>query len=113
MNTWKRLRYWTLALALVALSIMLVACGNAAEDGDDAPIPTPDGSAVFAANCASCHGDDGSGGSRGPAIRPNDKSQDELLAIIADGIEGTRMPAYRGRISQTEIGTVIDYLREK
>ena len=110
MNRWKRLRNWTLMLVLVVLTIMLVACG-AADDDDDTPLPTPDGVAVYASNCASCHGDDGSGGSRGPAIRPTDRDEDELLAIIADGIEGTRMPAYRGRISQTEVRTVITFLR--
>jgi mono/diheme cytochrome c family protein len=115
MSTWKVLRYLALVLIVVTGSMALAGCRDAVEEteADETPPPTPAAATVFAANCAGCHGQDGSGGARGPAIRPTDKDEAELLTIIADGIAGTDMPAYRGRISEAEVRAVIDYLRQK
>ena len=116
MNTWKTLRYLAFVLIVIASSMLLAGCQDAAveeTETDETPPPTPVGSVIFAANCAGCHGDDGSGGSKGPAIRPNDTDEAELFAIIADGVAGTDMPAYRGRISESEVQTVIEYLRQE
>ena len=115
MNSRKTLRYLVLVLIVFAGLMMLAGCQDATQEteADETPPPTPVGAVVFAANCAGCHGDSGSGGTKGPAIRPNDKDEAELFTIIADGVAGTDMPAYRGRISEAEVRTVIAYLRQE
>lgn len=72
-----------------------------------------DGKQVFADNCASCHGADGSGGV-GPAL--NSKSKLESLGLekvrhdVEEGIEGTPMPAWKGVLSDEEIEDVVHYI---
>ena len=110
--TTRRVLLFLLFIVIVA-SLVLAGCNEAAEEDEDAFPPPPDASAVYVANCAGCHGESGAGGDRGPAIKPNDKDESELFTIIADGIEGTAMPAYRGRIGEGEVQAVIQYLREK
>lgn len=61
----------TSALAKLALIIAaasgLIACGSSAEDGPAALAPDADGATVYAARCASCHGDDLRGTDQGPS----------------------------------------------
>jgi len=102
----------SLLFILIVASLVLAGCSKVAEEDEEAP-PPPDGAALFAANCAGCHGESGAGGGRGPAIKPNDKDGSELFTIIAAGIEGTAMPAYRGRIGEGEVQAVVEYLRQK
>jgi len=59
------------------------------------PIDWTKAKRVFDANCAGCHGPDGAGG-KGPALAvpklPRARTDEELGAIIANGIPGTVMP---------------------
>lgn len=56
------------------------------------------GQRVFAANCAGCHGGDGSGSSKGPAIATDPSivalSDDALLRIVHEGVPGKGMPPF-------------------
>lgn len=124
---------------LAAFAIALTACGGG---GDEAPSPEPEpaadtpaappgdrdsgavsGQAVFAANCATCHGEDGAGG--GPAavgLEPppadlNDATWttgDGSLAAIRNTIEngspGTAMIAWKGTLTDAEITAVAEYV---
>src|SRR2546425_3340017 len=58
-----------------------------------AQAPEP-GRRQFETLCASCHGGDGNGGERGPAIvgRPALRRDDELAAFIHDGLPRAGMP---------------------
>jgi len=84
------------------------------------------GQAVFAANCAACHGADGAGD--GPAaaqlhIKPADLTaghlwehrDGELYWWISHGIEdpegGSAMPAFAGSLKPEERWSVIDFIR--
>lgn len=74
------------------------------------------GAAVFAANCAGCHGPDAAGGAVGPTLisaelkaQPDDFFQQAIL----NGRSGTAMPAWQGRLSEQEIEDVIAFLRSK
>lgn len=98
---------------LTLLALLFAGCQAADEDEELPAAPTPDGAVVFTENCAGCHGQGGDGGSIGPAIRPSAKTADELFAIIAAGVSGTAMPAYRGRIGEAEVRGVIAYLQQK
>ena len=67
------------------------------------------GGTVFAANCASCHGAAGDGGS-GPAIA-GDTEVDEIASIVLNGEE--EMPAFADTLSDQEIADVIAWVGEQ
>src|SRR5215213_1806469 len=81
------------------------------------------GERLYQANCATCHG--ASGWGDGPASaglnpRPADFSEHmipgkhtdgQTYLWINDGYPGTAMPAWRGRLSETEIWQLVSYLR--
>jgi cytochrome c oxidase cbb3-type subunit 3 len=72
------------------------------------------GSALFASNCAMCHGADGRGGEHAPDIvtasdvqRLADKN---LIDIVKNGIAGTGMPGF-DELGQDKILALVSYLR--
>jgi len=66
-----------------------------------------DGAAIFAANCAVCHGAEGQGVS-GPDIRPlGDGDTARVVTQITDG--GTAMPPFGGQLSAADIDAVAAY----
>jgi mono/diheme cytochrome c family protein len=83
--------------------------------------PTPsdpglaEGQAVFDSQCASCHGRTGNGG-LGPklagVVEDRYPDIDDQIAVIANGLPGTNMPAFDGRLSADEIRLVARYERE-
>ena len=74
----------------------------------------PPGAAIFASNCATCHGADGRGGEHAPNIATLPEVQHlmdrELAGIIRYGIAGAGMPAFSS-LKQQEVADVISYLR--
>ncbi|MGC2400385.1 MAG: c-type cytochrome [Acidobacteriaceae bacterium] len=74
----------------------------------------PPGAAIFAANCAGCHGADGRGGEHAPNIATAPDVQRlmdrELAAVIRYGISGAGMPAFSSLKAQ-EVQDVVAYLR--
>jgi cytochrome c551 len=104
------------ALLVVAL-VAVAACGGDDDGGDTTPAETPaattpadgdgaDGAAVFAANCSTCHAENGSGG-----IGPDLRGEDDVAGIetrVRNGAEG--MPAFEGQLSDEEISAVSEYV---
>ena len=74
----------------------------------------PPGDAIFAANCAGCHGADGRGGEPAPNIATAPEVQHlldrELAAIVRYGISGAGMPAF-STLKPQEVADVVSYLR--
>ena len=74
----------------------------------------PPGAAIFASNCATCHGADGRGGEHAPNIATAPEVQHlmdrELAGIIRYGISGAGMPAFSS-LKQQEVADVVSYLR--
>jgi mono/diheme cytochrome c family protein len=72
----------------------------------------PAGAAIYANNCAACHGDRGQG-AIGPRLAgqvvARFPSQGDEIAVVTNGEDG--MPAWGGRLSPTEIKAVVDYTR--
>ncbi len=72
------------------------------------------GTAIFAANCAGCHGADGRGGEHAPNIAGAPAVQQltdaELASIVHNGIAGAGMPAFPSFTAQ-QITDVVGYLR--
>ena len=69
---------------------------------------------LFAANCASCHGNDLAGG-RGPSLFAASllaqNSDAALRQIILSGVPGSDMPAFKGKLDDAQIGRVLAFLR--
>lgn len=92
--------------------------------------PAALGEAVYAAECAACHGDRGQGQPNWQVANadgslpapPHDASghtwhhpDDELLQIIARGgsiyLETSTMPAYENTLTEQEMVAVLDYIK--
>lgn len=101
---------WLLSIALVAG--VLSGCGGAQET---------DGRALFATNCALCHGPEGQGNDQGPSLRvarylPDELSDAEMAEGIRNGVPEEHfdygpMPAFP-RLSDEQIDAIVDTVRD-
>jgi cytochrome c oxidase cbb3-type subunit 3 len=66
--------------------------------------PSPAGAKLFRAQCAGCHGVDGSGTGQGPALNKgvfrHGSSDDAVVRTISKGVPGTTMPGFSYDASQ-------------
>ena len=73
------------------------------------------GKAVWAGNCAGCHGLDGRGGERGPNIATNPEiaslTDAQISHIVHDGSPNMAMPALGRTLNATQIAAVVKHLR--
>gem|GEM_PF-1235035 len=70
------------------------------------------GGAIFAANCARCHGDDGGGTDRGKSlagIATSNPDAEHQIGIITNG-KG-RMPPFMDDLTPEDIDAVVNYIR--
>src|SRR5712691_10775845 len=72
----------------------------------------PGGRATFVSRCAGCHGTDGNGGELGPAItnRVLMRGDQDLMAVIRDGIPAAGMPSF-AMLTPSEASDLVRYLR--
>jgi mono/diheme cytochrome c family protein len=70
-----------------------------------------EGKQVFEASCAVgyCHGLDGRAG-RGPRLRDRVWSKSYLYRTIENGIPGSSMPAWEGKLTRPQINAVVSYI---
>lgn len=105
------MKKWLTAV-LFGTVLALAACGGGGDDGatDGGDATAVSGEEVYTKSCASCHGDDLSGGA-GPALDAigNDMSADEIEQIIEDGAPG--MPG--GLVSGDDATAVSEWLAEQ
>jgi putative heme-binding domain-containing protein len=97
------------------LSLLLAAAATAAQAQSDNLFignvqAVQDGKAVYDRTCTACHGPNAGAGERAPAIvsgaataMRGERSDAQLLAVIRNGVPGTAMPAWKGRLSDTDI----------
>jgi alcohol dehydrogenase (cytochrome c) len=95
-------RHWRACATMAFLSLGLPICGSAQTDGR----------MQFEARCAGCHGSDGKGGERGPAIvgRPSPRTQTRqaLRGVIRNGIPAAGMPAFP--LTDKELDQIVGFL---
>lgn len=87
-----------LAAGLVLLAGLITGTDAGAQD-------VPDAAALYARNCASCHGAARLGGS-GPALLPENLGRlrpAQAAKVIAEGRPATQMPGFAGALSAGEI----------
>ncbi len=93
----------TIALALVALAA-------------SSPAKAEDGASLFKANCAVCHGPDGSGTPTGKSLKAPDLRSDavqkltdaQIQAQIEDG--KNNMPPFKGTLNAAQIKALVAYV---
>jgi mono/diheme cytochrome c family protein len=102
------------------LTPSLEATPTPAGEAEASPAPAggdaDNGAAIFAQDCAGCHGQNAEGGSVGPSLVSAElKAQDDdfFRQVILNGRAGTAMPAWEGRLSAQDIEDVIAFLRSK
>jgi mono/diheme cytochrome c family protein len=100
---------WWLA---VAMGVWAAGCAEGDGAGVDAVLAltgdTGNGEVVFAANCASCHAADGTGGT-GPNITGG-LSADQIARVVVNGEDS--MPSFSGTLSDQEMADVVAYVEQ-
>lgn len=105
----RALRPVLLTVALALPLAALTACGPSKPDD---PVLAK-GQEVYLANCASCHGVDGEGGTA-PRLIGIARTMDvaKQTGIVTNGVTGSRMQAWAGKLTDEEIAAVVRYTRE-
>jgi cytochrome c6 len=97
--------------AALAAGMALVFCG--ALRAQDAPT-------LFKSKCAACHGADGSGNTTmGKSLGAKDlgsadvqkQTDAQLTDSITNGMNGGKMPAYKGKLTDDQIKGLVGYIR--
>ena len=112
---------------LGTLLLTTISCSPAPTDAnippetviEASPEPITSGKTIYLGYCAPCHGSNGKGNRGFAADFVNDtermsKSDEELLNSIREGFSGTIgvMPRWKNRLSEEEIVSVLQYIRE-
>ena len=74
------------------------------------------GQTLYAQSCSRCHGTDGQGTRRAPALKVQsffDKvtTDQAMVQIVSSGVPGTAMPAWGDRLGVSEIEAIVAYVR--
>jgi len=88
---------------LPAILATLLLCGHAFATGE----------AIYSKHCSNCHHPERYGLS-GPPLIPEYfgmKKEKELISIVANGLEATNMPAFKGLLTDDEIKEVVAFLK--
>jgi mono/diheme cytochrome c family protein len=104
------------ALGIVQSLILVSAQGKTTLDGVYSNGQAARGEAVYKASCASCHGDDLSGGGQAPALNDKDFNMDWVDLSLNDLFERTRlsMPADKpGSLTPAQTADVIAFVLSK
>jgi mono/diheme cytochrome c family protein len=116
--TFKRLvdvvQYLVVAMAVVFVVALFTNDGSSPAPSTAATGGAVAGDAVFASNCAGCHGADGTGGvgpplADGAVVEAFPDAADQVV-VITEGRNG--MPAFGERLTAEEIQAVTDYTRD-
>ena len=98
-----------LGLATLLAFGMILLCNSA--------VQAQDAAATYKAKCAACHGPDGKGSPMGQKMGVHDfssadvqKETDAQLAEIIGKGKG-KMPAYEGKLKDTEVKDLVAYIR--
>lgn len=126
---------------VISIALFVAACNNASNTNQTAntanatqsanantpqPTPTPDAitsaRAIFAAECARCHGINGDGGTatvlkkklKVPSLKKGhalDHTDEQMVKIISDGEEA--MPAFKDKLKPEEITNLVRLIRQE
>ena len=91
--------------------LALLTCGLFAASASQAV--AQDAAATYKAKCAMCHGADGKGGKMGTKDFASPEVKSMTDAQLTDAITKGKgkMPAYEGKLKDTEIKDLVTYIR--
>jgi putative heme-binding domain-containing protein len=96
-----------------AATVPFVIAQEKSKDSSTKAATIEEGTSLFRANCAPCHGLNARGGGRGPDLTSgrwtHGSTDDEIFRTISQGVPGTDMPA--NGFEDSEIRAIIAYLR--
>ena len=99
-------------VCLVAIAQLLTAQSRPLSNADASELAA--GKRIFDAQCAWCHGTDGTGGA-GPGLQRPDlrhaSTDANLTAIVKNGIAGTEMPGFQWSLTDTMTWRTAAYVR--
>jgi len=97
-------RWW----AAIAVTAGLAMAGCKGQQGGGTVQST--GEQLYAANCATCHGDNGKGLGQYPTIigKADLLGGDYARTVIREGRND--MPSFAGKLSQQQIDEIVDYV---
>jgi len=104
------------SLLLVQALILVSAQGKTTLDGVYTAAQSARGQKIYADSCASCHGDDLSGGGQAPALAGKDFNVDWTDLAVSDLFERTHgtMPADKpGTLTPAQTADVLAFLLQK
>ncbi len=89
-------------IAVLSSLIVCAGCGNSSSpvremETVQRPDQILDAAALYKANCAACHGEDGKNGAAIPLASPvllASAGKENLLAVVEKGVPGSMMPAF-------------------
>ena len=110
-------------MRLIAVVLVVLISMTAFADGRSSAADTAAGKAVYSQTCIACHGANGKGAIPGiqdltAANGPLSKSDEELLASIAEGFQSAgspmAMPPKGGNsaLSAADVTAVLDYIKK-
>lgn len=130
-----------LGIFAVAFMFFAMSCGGTAQNNevvnsnvpvikpaDTQPAPAFDelagGRKIYETNCALCHNDDGTGGTKeieGKKLDVDDLtsakikafSDEKIMGYVLNGIEDEGMPAFKGKLTEAQIRDVMNYVRKE
>jgi len=133
LSRWKRLALLGLPLALVLVAwgtpAAILLRPKAEPETPAANRPTPSGIALYTKHCIHCHGEQGDGnGIAASNLWPRPRNfregryrlvttpsgiptDDDLLAVLRNGIPGSSMPEFRD-LGEAELRALIEYVRD-
>jgi len=106
--------------ALLALITRWDTVPSGAIPAPERPVPVTaeslaQGADLYAQSCARCHGQEGQGTQRAPALNVKgfltDTGDAAIQQIITLGVPGTSMPAWGDRLTDVEIQSIVGYIR--
>jgi cytochrome c oxidase cbb3-type subunit III len=111
MNDRRRISFCAGASLLVAVQVV-TAQSRPLSSADSTELAA--GKRIFDAQCAWCHGTDGTGGS-GPSLQRSDlrhaSTDTDLASIVRNGIAGTEMPGFQWSLTDTMAWRTAAYVR--
>ena len=118
---------WSNALTTEEIAAMVTLVQRWAEvpagilPAPNVPIPTTEesialGGSLFTANCSRCHGPEGQGTPRAPALNVKSfltsTSDLAIQQIVTNGVPGTAMPVWGDRMLESDIQAIVGFIRQ-
>jgi mono/diheme cytochrome c family protein len=101
-----------LAASLLVIAQLLTAQSRPLSSADATELAA--GKRIFDAQCAWCHGTDGSGGA-GPSLQRSDlrhaSTDTDLMSILRNGIAATEMPGFQWSLTDSMTWRTAAYVR--